>query len=202
MKVQAAIKDIIRLNEHIRNFWSDGGWALGGAAELLARSRLDWQVSLSKSLLRWSPVPDGDEHDGALILAWANLGALVEGTMMWFLSVFHEDYEDFGGVTRKRSLIEPDELHLHRLCQFFAETVWTASQKERWEPFVSRIRERRNAIHAYKDRSIGTAEEFGAAVIEYRSFLLEHEGQVPYPDDEYTYPCDILKMHENERQAR
>ena len=31
----------------------------------------------------------------------------------------------------------------------------------------------------------------------YRSFLLHHEGIVPYPD-EYSYPYDIDRMHQNE----
>ena len=87
MELRQAIEDIIRVNEHICDFWGDGGWgwAPSGSAELLSKSRLDWQVSLSKNLLRWFPLPSGDKHDGSLILAWVNLGVLVEGTMMWFL---------------------------------------------------------------------------------------------------------------------
>jgi len=197
MELQKAIKDIIRINEHIRDFWEDGGWAPSSAAELLSKSRLDWQVSLSKNLLRWFPVTDGDEHDGSLILAWANLGALVEGTMKWFLCVFHGDYS-VDPIKKKGKAIEPDELWLFVLCEFFLNTVWTKAQKERWESFVNLVRERRNAIHAYQYRPIGSFGEFSEAVIKYRSFLLAHEGQVPYPNEQYSYPYDIYAMHQNE----
>jgi hypothetical protein len=193
MELQQAIKDIIRINEHIRDFWGNGGWAPSGAAELLSKSRLDWQASLSKNLLRWLPVPDEDEHDGSLILAWVNLGVLVEGTMMWFLCVFHEDYSSYPFI-KKEKAIEPDELRFIELCRFFQNTVWTTNQKDQWESFVNLVRERRNAIHAYQDRTIGSFEEFAETVIKYRSFLLAHEGDVPYPD-EYAYPHDICEMH-------
>jgi hypothetical protein len=197
MELQQAIKDIIRVNEHIRDFWGNGGWAPRSAAEMLSKSRLDWQVSLSKNLLRWLSVPDEDEHDGGLILAWVNLGVLVEGTMMWFLCVFYEDYSSYP-IMKKGKSVEPDELWFSQLCRFFQNTVWTKSQKEQWESFVNLVRERRNAIHAYKDRPIGSFEEFAEAVIKYRSFLLDHESQVPYPDEQYSYPYDIDKMHQNE----
>jgi hypothetical protein len=197
MKLRDAIKDIIRVNEHIRDFWGDGGWAPNGAAELLSKSRLDWQVSLSKNLLRWFPLPDEDEHDGSLILAWTNLGALVEGTMMWFLCIFHEDYSSYPFM-KKGKAVEPDELRFIELCRFFQNTVWLKREKKQWEPFVNLVRERRNAIHAYKNRSIGSFKEFTKAVIKYRSFLLAHEGQVTYPDEQYSYPYDIEAMHKNE----
>lgn len=47
------------------------------AAELLSRSRLDWQVHLATCLRDWLP---GERKltEGHLILAWANLGALIE----------------------------------------------------------------------------------------------------------------------------
>jgi hypothetical protein len=198
MELQQAIEDIIRVNEHICYFWGDGGWgwAPSGSAELLSKSRLDWQVSLSKNLLRWFPLPSGDKHDGSLILAWVNLGVLVEGTMMWFLCVYHEDYSS-SPIEKKGKPVEPEELRFNELCRFFLNTVWTESQKEQWGSYVNLVRERRNAIHAYKNRSIGSFEGFAEAVIKYRSFLLDHEGAVTYPD-EYAYPYDIEEMHGKE----
>ncbi|MGB7581391.1 MAG: hypothetical protein WBL85_02945 [Sedimentisphaerales bacterium] len=193
MKPRDAIKYIIIVNEHIRDFWGNGGWAPSSAAEMLSKSRLDWQVSLSKNLLRWLPVPDEDEHDGSLILAWVNLGALVEGTMMWFLCVFHENYSS-NPIKKKGKAVDPDELRFIALCRFFQDTVWIKREKRQWGIFVDLVRERRNAIHAYKNRSIGSFKEFAKAVIKYRSFLLAHEGNVPYPD-EYAYPHDIYEMH-------
>ena len=197
MELVKAIEHVVRINEHICDFWGNGGWAPSSAAEMLSKSRLDWQVSLSKNLSRWLPVPDEDEHDGSLILAWGNLGVLVEGTMMWFLCVFHEDYSSYP-IMKKGKAVEPDEIRFSDLCRFFQNTVWTKNQKDKWEPFVNLVRERRNAIHAYKDRPIGSFDEFYKAVLTYRNFMLDLEGQVPYPDEQYSYPADISAMRKSD----
>src|SRR3990172_855008 len=89
------------------HFWkSSHGWAPVDAANLLSKSALEWQVSLSESLRRWV----GCTTDGDLILAWANLGALVEGQLKLFLSVYYSDYaRDLDAIRdRKQNLIDPD----------------------------------------------------------------------------------------------
>ena len=198
MELGQAIKDIIRINEHVSEFWGDGGWAPPDAANMLSKSRLDWHVSLSRTLFKWCEVPQQDEHDGCLILAWANLGALVEGTMKWFLSVFYDDYSR-SPVANKGRMKEPDELSFWKLTEFFSMTVWTEDQRERWKPFADRVREKRNAIHAYQDRDIGDFDELQKAIITYRSFLLDLEGRVSYPDEQYGYPADIYEMQMREQ---
>ncbi len=194
MDPKQAVADIVRINEHIASFWGDGSWAPEGAAQLLSKSRLNWQVSLSRMLERWIEPPELDLQDAHLILAWANLGALLEGTLKWFLCVYYDNYSE-SPVRRKEKLIEPDELCFKRLVEFFSATVWTRSQSEELTPFADGIRNKRNAIHAYQDRKLGTHEEFRKAGVKYRSFLLDHEGQVPWPNEQYDYPVDIRKMH-------
>ena len=55
------------------------------------------QASLATSLSRWV----GATSDGDLILAWANLGTLVEGQLKLFLCVYYEDYmKDADGITK------------------------------------------------------------------------------------------------------
>ncbi|WP_426079331.1 hypothetical protein [Janthinobacterium sp. PSPC3-1] len=66
------------------HFWRDaGGWAPSATA-LLDRSMLSWQASLATSLKQWV----GQQSDGDLILAWANLGSLAEGGMKLKVAVF------------------------------------------------------------------------------------------------------------------
>jgi hypothetical protein len=185
--VDDAINDIIKINTNIYELWGNGGWAPPDAAEVLRQSRLDWQVSLSKTLLKWIKTPPEDEHDASLILAWANLGALVEGTMKWFLCVFYDDYSR-NPVKRKDKMREPGDLFFHALTEFFEKTVWIERQKNQWKPFVDLVRERRNAIHAYQSRSIGDFDEFRDAVMTYRSFLIDHDKQVPCPENQNPYP--------------
>ncbi|GGA50217.1 MULTISPECIES: hypothetical protein [Bacillaceae] len=104
------VDKIVELNEHIRSFWSKSqGWAPIDAANLLSKSRLDWLVSLSHSLYKWEEDPSEKAKHGDLILAWANLGALVEGSMKFFLSVYYESYKvDNNSIMQRGQQVEPD----------------------------------------------------------------------------------------------
>ena len=83
MNYDVLVKKIVNIHKDIEGFWSNAdGWAPNEANELLEKSRLDWQLSLSKCLNLWQNIPD---ESGYLILAWANLGSLVEGTMKLFI---------------------------------------------------------------------------------------------------------------------
>lgn len=151
------------------------------AAELLAKSRLDRQVSLSRTLKIWLAPTTPEDHDGRLILAWVNLGCLVESLMKFFLSVYRSDYGRAPLVERKRQILEVDGLSLDKLLQFFSRKVWVPTQRERWTGWAKRVQQRRNAIHFYKERNIGTFEEFLDDVRKYQALLREMDGQLPYP---------------------
>jgi hypothetical protein len=183
------IDDIIRIIDGIFSFWSADapGWAPREASELLEKARLDRQASLARMLRHWADDFQDDEMEGALILAWANLGALIEGSMKWFLCVHATSYECDPVVLESGRQLEPEGLFFGRMCRFFEEHVWMPGQVEQWRDWINMVRERRNAIHAYQDRPIGTFKEFHAAVIGFREFLITLDGQVPYPDAEYLY---------------
>jgi hypothetical protein len=120
MALKSIVLQIISLNQDFSKFWGNAkDWAPLEAANLLSRSRLDWQASLSQSLQHW--IGKKNLSDGDLILAWANLGSLVEGTMKLFLSIFYDDYKkDIHAIKNKNGkLIDPDELKLEYLKQFF-----------------------------------------------------------------------------------
>jgi hypothetical protein len=54
LPLSEVIQRITKLNAGIQKFWSKSrGWAPIEAAGLLAKSRLDWQVSLSEALALW-----------------------------------------------------------------------------------------------------------------------------------------------------
>jgi hypothetical protein len=91
--IAVVIDQIIAKSEAICRFWNSAhGWAPDEAAELLAKSRLDRQVSLSRTLKIWLLPTTPRDRDGRLILAWVNLGCLVESLMKFFLSVYRDDY--------------------------------------------------------------------------------------------------------------
>ena len=98
-------------------FWKEAhGWAPIEAAELLNKSMLEWQGSLAEQLSVWC----GTLTDGQLILAWANLGALVEGQMKLLLSVYYQDdLTDADAIKKKGHTLDPDGVTLEPLILFF-----------------------------------------------------------------------------------
>lgn len=194
--ISQTIGRIIKLNFGLQKFWSQSeGWASIEAAGLLGKSRLDWQVSLSETLKKWNPDDDKELTSGELILAWTNLGSLVEGTLKLFLSVWYNDYaSDVESLKlanaydkKKGKILEPDGLKLEPLRQYF-----TIKQlfSEKSLQLVVLVQQRRNAIHAYKDKEIGTTKEFQMALNAYLELLREVNGRLPYPDDIYA-PTDV-----------
>jgi hypothetical protein len=173
------VDKIIKKNEELAEFWSKSeGWAPAESAELLSKSRLDWQVGLSKTLRIWD---FQENQDGQLILAWANLGALIEGSLKLLLSVYYSDYEssEYNYKGKKGKLVDPDALALEKLKQFYQKNKIL---NEEWIIFIDLVQARRNAIHAFKDRPLGVPSEFTECVNKYMEFLTEIDGQLPYPD--------------------
>jgi hypothetical protein len=55
MPIEEVVNRIVTLTEGLRKFWdSADGWAPIEAAQLLSKSRLDWQVSLAACLRIWT----------------------------------------------------------------------------------------------------------------------------------------------------
>lgn len=186
--IEEIIQSIIKLNLQMCDFWSDAsGWAPIETADLLDKSRLDWQMSLSKYLHNW--VGDIDEDDfGSLILAWANIGSIVEGTIKLALSVYLNDYiNDSDKVISKGKINLPDELQLERLRIFCNGKLW--SKDDIWNDWILHIQHRRNTIHAFKDRELGNFEEFYNDLKIYLEFLIYINDSLPYPDHMYIPRC-------------
>lgn len=178
------VERIATLIRSMMDFWKGAhGWAPIEAAELLNKSMLEWQSSLAEQLSSWC----GTLSDGQLILAWANLGALVEGQMKLLLSVYYKDYlADTQAIKSSRTgnTLDPDGVSLEPLIVFFKRKIW--SPEEDWEPWVRMVQRRRNAIHAFKENSIGTEEELHAALATFLEFVRFINGRLPYPDGYYV----------------
>ena len=129
---EEVVEKIINLTEGLADFWSSSnGWAPIKAAELMSKSRLDWQASLARMLKLFLP-KEIQKEEGALILAWVTLGSLTEGVLKLFLSVWHSDYEasalksSFKGYKDKSgNLKDPDILKLGELRVFFCKEVYS-----------------------------------------------------------------------------
>ena len=171
---------IATLTHSIMRFWEDGGWAQGETESLLSKSMLHWQSSLADSLDKWL----SSRSDGDLILAWANLGALVEGQLKLFLSVYYSDYQaDVDGMRRRGERIDPDISQLEELRQFFVKRIWDVGTN--WNSYVQLVQQRRNAIHAFRHRDIGTFQEWKETLRVHLSFVRDVGGGLPYPDENF-----------------
>lgn len=162
----------------IMEFWQhSSGWAPADVSGLLDSSMLEWQTSLSASLLRWV----GATSSGDLILAWTNLGALVEGQLKLFLCVYYLDYKaDVDAIRKKGKLADPDGCALEPLRQFFVKRIWDVGTN--WNPYVEDVQRRRNAIHAFKHRNIGTFVDWETGLRLHLSFIRDVGGRLPYPE--------------------
>jgi hypothetical protein len=128
----------------------------------------------------WRSDATAAESEGRLILAWANLGSLVEGALKLVLAVFYDDYvADSLAVDHRGVVRAPASLQLEDLRQFFFKREIFNSA---WNPFVELVQRRRNAIHFFKDREIGTWNDYLESLRDYLRFLREVKDQLPYPD--------------------
>lgn len=190
MAIAEVVDRVETLNQGIAKFWSKSdGWAPVAAAGLLGKSRLDWQASLSGSLRLWMREPPNALTPAELILAWANLGSLVEGTIKTLLSVWYETYKaDIDNLKKanaydnaKHTSHAPDGLGLEKLRSYCKIKGLLGEG----DALVELVQQRRNAIHAFKDRPIGDGVEFQKAVRSYLALLRAINGRLPYPDEMY-----------------
>ena len=102
--------------------------------------------------------------------------------MKWLLSVYYSDYKtDVDPLkNQKGNVVSPDGQTLEPLRQFFRKRMW--HDADGWDDWVLKVQQRRNAIHAYKDRELGTHAEFLDDIVKYSQFLSEIHSRVPYPD--------------------
>lgn len=174
------IERIIQVTEGLTEFWSNpSGWAPDEVVDLLKTSRLDRYTSLSRCLVLWNDPSDWPDENGALIMAWVNLGALVEGTLKLFLAVFYNDYSaDPKAFFKKGKLIDPDDLLLEQLRQFLTKRdLLTIDHRD----FVHATQHYRNGIHFFKDREIGSFIEYREAVRHYLIFIEDVRDHLPSP---------------------
>lgn len=176
------LEEIIKNSDQVFEFWKDAnGWAPQNVAELLNVAKFDWLIDLTKCMEIWVKT-NIFMNDGELLLARANLGSLVEGWLKLFYCVYFNDYvNDSKKKTGKNNeLITPNNLKFEYLRQFSAGKLWDKNSE--WDKWVLSIQQKRNAIHSFNDREIGTTAEFIIDVRKYLQFINNVDLKLPYPD--------------------
>ncbi len=76
--------------------------------------------------------------------------------------------------------LDPNRLTFGEMTRFYCQHIWV--EDEEWDDGVTLVRERRNAVHAFNHRELGTWDEFWQAVARYRESVDDLDSRVPYPD--------------------
>jgi hypothetical protein len=110
----------------------------------------------------------------------------MEGVLKLFLSVYLDDYRSDSDVRRTRAfnmkkqiLSDPDGLALDGILGYLDLARLLADEQLR---LARKVQMRRNAIHAFRDRELGTTEDLHEALRMFRAMLCSLNARLPYPD--------------------
>lgn len=164
--------EIARLTRETMNSWKlmARGWAPEAAADIIDTAMLDQQVSLAHCLRRW----ETSHSDGELILAWANLGALVEGQLKLLLTLYIED-----AMKSEKPPQRVPSMRLQALRDFCLANIWNKNLGFDWDAYVGKVQSRRNAIHAYEEKDFGSWTEWRECVMTHLHFIKSLSGCLP-----------------------
>ena len=168
------------------------GIAPDNAAKKLDIAMLDWQSELTKTLKIW--IDKGlDMTVGELILARANLGAVVESWLRFFYCVFYDDYINQPMVNKKGKVLEPEkDMRFEDLKNFSTGILWDDDKSSDYL-WVESIQHKRNAIHSFTYKDIGTPADFLLDVdrlCEFVEMILNH--LPPVEDYIECYPAGYV----------
>ncbi|MEG1313520.1 MAG: hypothetical protein RSD40_04320, partial [Bacilli bacterium] len=114
--------------------WKEArGIAPDSAADKLDHAMLNWQSELTKTLKIW--IDKGlDMSEGELILARANLGAVVESWLKFFYCIYYDDYVQSPITNHIGKMIQPENASFEDLKQFSTGKLWgdVTSDEYKW----------------------------------------------------------------------
>jgi len=147
----------IKTNNTVLVWKESYGIASNEAYFKIDKAMLNWHIELTNTLEIW--LNKGlDMTDGELILAYANLGAVVESWLKFFYSVYYDDYCK-NPIIIKNKMVEPEGMKFEMLKNFSVEKLWNNKESEGYI-WVDSIQHKRNAIHSFQFRAIGTPATF------------------------------------------
>ena len=127
-----------------------------------------WMRELTRALRLWTD-KGSEMTQGELILARVNIGSIVESWLKFFYCVYNDDYQQNPRTNRKGDVIEPNNLTFEQLKQYSANILYQPGDS--WEVWIDGVQRKRNAIHAFNFRDIGTATDFYDDVEKLNEFI-------------------------------
>ncbi|SHO43658.1 hypothetical protein [Anaerocolumna xylanovorans] len=183
---------LVILTNNAALIWKEArGIAPDSSADKLDDAMLEWQSELTKTLKIW--IDKGLAMTaGELILARANLGAVVESWLKFFYCVYYEDYCKSPITNNKGKMIEPEKASFDNLKDFSSGKLWDDVNSPVYA-WVDSVQHKRNAIHSFRYRDIGTAQEFLDDIDHLYNFVENVLSHFP-PLEDYieAYPADYV----------
>lgn len=159
------------------------GWAPKSASLRLDKAMFDWIIELTDCLSIWES--KGDQlTDGELILAYTNLGSLVENWLKLFYCIHYKDYQK-NPILKGNKTVEPGKTMLQQLKEFSIGKLW--EKGDHWYIWVEKIQQRRNSIHAFNYRNIGDSQDFFEDLKKYKTFIEFVNNRFPPAPSEAEY---------------
>lgn len=147
---------------------------------------LKWLFELTESLKIW--IDKGEKlTDGELILAWTNLGSIIECWLKFFFCVYYEEYVKAPMyATNSGKKIEPENAKFDFLIKSNIGILWESVEDHEYQ-WIRKIQQYRNAIHAFKKRKLGTPKEFLQSIKKLETFVYHILGFFPPIADDIGY---------------
>lgn len=150
------------------NEWENPyGYAPDSASRKIEKAMFSWMKELTDCLKIWTDKGE-TMTDGELILARANIGSLVESWLKFFYCVYYEDYLR-APTYFKGKIIEPNKMKFEYLKTYSRGKLW--EENDNWDIWIDKIQTRRNAIHSFNFKDIGTNEEFITDIDKFNDFI-------------------------------
>ena len=180
---------IIRDTNNITLLWKEAaheGIPPSSAAQKIDDAMFDWMRELTKTLRIWTD-KGARMTSGELILARANLGAIVESWLKFFYCAYNEEYKK-KPKTRSGNIIEPNDLGFEDLRQYSRGIIYQSNDS--WEQWIDSVQKKRNAIHSFNYREIGISDDYYDDVEKLFDFIhLIYDHLPPVEDYILAYPA-------------
>lgn len=161
------IKDITETN---LNAWKNArGYAPDDVADKIDLIMIDWIISLTNCLNTWNKNIE-NLTVGELILARANLGTLVENWLKFFIVIYLESYNSNPVRNSKGKKIKPEKIRFDVLRKYYKNNILVKSGGK-FNDWIQSIQTKRNAIHAFNYKEIGTNQELQNDFNSYLDFI-------------------------------
>lgn len=175
-KLKFAARNTSLLWQHVR------GIAPDKVAAKLENANLNGLIYMTDTLEIW--INKGAEMtEGELILAVTNLGAVVESWLRFFYCVYYDDYiKEPIKKTKGTRIMEPEKAQFIDLINYGVRKLWNDKSDPEYV-WVDSVRVKRNAIHIYQKREIGTAIDFLKNIEQLYTFVEHILLQLPPLED-------------------